>query len=207
MSVKNIYIIRHGETEFNKLNIVQGSGVDTDLNDKGKEQASAFFKMYGDFPFGHVYTSALKRSQQSVQGFLDKGLPHTALSGLNEISWGDFEGKQQTEEQRKVYWEIIHKWNTGELNAKIPNGESPLEMTMRQKAAIEIIMAGKDENILICMHGRAMKSFICLMLDVPLTRMEYFQHVNLCLYQLEFDGNTYKLIKGNDTSHLIKQSC
>ena len=36
---KKIYIVRHGQTEFNKQSIVQGSGVDTELNEKGKWQA------------------------------------------------------------------------------------------------------------------------------------------------------------------------
>jgi probable phosphoglycerate mutase len=38
---KIIYIIRHGETELNKLGIVQGRGVDSELNDKGRDQADA----------------------------------------------------------------------------------------------------------------------------------------------------------------------
>jgi broad specificity phosphatase PhoE len=199
---KNIYIIRHGETDFNKMNIVQGSGVDTDLNEKGRAQAASFFKMYGDFPFGHVYTSALKRSQQSVHGFIEKGLPHTSLPGLNEICWGDFEGKQQTEEQRKIYWEIIQRWNKGDLDARIPNGESPIEMMERQKPALDVILASEAEHVLVCMHGRAMKSLICLMLNIPLSRMEEFQHVNLCLYQIEANGTANTLVRQNDISHL-----
>jgi len=203
MSVKNIYIIRHGETEFNKLNIVQGSGVDTDLNETGQQQASAFFDAYHNFPFDHVYTSALKRSQQSVKGFLDKGLPHTILPELNEISWGDFEGRLQTVEQRLVYWEMINKWNAGELDAKIPNGESPLDVQEKQKPAARLILSNPNEqNILICMHGRAMKIFLCLLLNVPLTLMEEFQHTNLCLYQVAYDGTRCMLVKRNDISHL-----
>jgi broad specificity phosphatase PhoE len=206
MSVKNIYIIRHGETEFNKLNIVQGSGVDTDLNDTGKQQAAAFFDAYHDFPFDHIYTSALKRSQQSVKGFLEKGLPHTIIPELNEISWGDFEGKLQTVEQRMVYWQMIHKWNAGELYAKIPNGESPLDVQEKQKPAASLILSKTDEqNILICMHGRAMKIFLCLLLNIPLTRMEEFQHTNLCLYQVEYDNNICRLVKQNDIGHLASR--
>lgn len=202
MSIKNLYIIRHGETEFNKLNIVQGSGVDTDLNEKGKQQAAMFDAAYSHHPFEKVYTSALKRSQQSVAGFIERGLPHIILPELNEISWGDFEGKQQTPEQRAVYWNLIHQWNTGVVDAKISNGESPIEMQARQQKALEIILSGHETEILICMHGRAMKSFLCLLLNEPLIHMEKFQHSNLCLYQVTIENKAAVLVKANDILHL-----
>lgn len=204
MAIKNLYIIRHGETAFNKQNIVQGSGVDTDLNETGRNQAALFYKYYQSLNFDVVYTSALKRSQQSVQGFIDSGIKHIALPELNEISWGDFEGKQQTPEQRAFYWQLIDQWNAGNLEAKIPNGESPLEMQARQRGAAErILKATHEQNVLICMHGRAMKSFLCLLLNKPLTEMENFQHTNLCLYQLALnDSGGFDVVRFNDTQHL-----
>ncbi|MCU0442856.1 MAG: histidine phosphatase family protein [Bacteroidia bacterium] len=203
---KTIYIIRHGETDFNKQNIVQGSGVDMPLNEKGRWQAEQFYNAYKNHPFQVVYTSALVRSQQSVAKFIEQGIKHIALPELNEISWGDFEGKQQTPVQRETYWRLIEQWNKGELNAKIPNGESPIEMQARQQGALNRIQASTEEEILICMHGRAMKSFLCLLLNEPLTQMEKFQHTNLCLYQLQIEDNTTQLLKTNDTSHLHTMS-
>jgi broad specificity phosphatase PhoE len=91
--LKKIFIIRHGEPEYNRLNIVQGSGVDTDLNENGRRQAAQFFASFATHPFDALYTSALRRSQQSVEGFIKNGLPHTILPELNEISWGEFEAK------------------------------------------------------------------------------------------------------------------
>jgi probable phosphoglycerate mutase len=202
MPAKQIFIIRHGETEYNKLNIVQGSGVDTDLNETGTKQAQQFFDMYQRFPFDLVYTSALKRSQQSVAGFLQKGIQHVVMPELNEISWGDFEGKPQTLEQRALYWQMIHKWNAGELDAKIPNGESPLEMQQRQKKVFHSIVENEAKNILICMHGRAMKSFLCLLLNIPLTQMDDFPHTNLCLYQLTYSAPHFTLVAANNIEHL-----
>jgi broad specificity phosphatase PhoE len=202
MSIKNIYIIRHGETAFNKLNIVQGSGVDTELNETGHKQAGLFFDAYGHMPFDVVYTSALRRTHQSVNGFLKKGLEHIILPQLNEISWGVFEGKQQTESQRMVYWQMINQWNSGNIDAKIPEGESPRELQLRQQSALDTILNNPHQNILICMHGRALKSFLCLMLNVPLTQMETFPHSNLCLYHVTIDNNAFQLVESNNTRHL-----
>jgi broad specificity phosphatase PhoE len=200
---KHIYIIRHGETEFNRMNIVQGSGVDTELNELGIQQANRFYHSYKNHPFDKVYTSALKRSQQSVQQFIDDGIPHEKLAELNEISWGDFEGKPQSEEQRKAYWDTVNKWISGDLTAKVANGENPLEIQERQKRAKDHILKNTAEStVLICMHGRAMKSFLCLLLDISLSQMEDFQHTNLCLYLLTYNGSRFELVKHNDVAHL-----
>ena len=202
-SMKKLFIIRHGETEFNRLNIVQGSGVDTDLNALGMQQAEAFYQYYRNHPFEHVFTSTLKRSNQSVAAFIENGIPHTRLAELNEISWGDFEGKQQTPEQKAMYWEMINKWNKGDLQAKIPNGESPFEMQQRQKRALDIILNQPESEILICMHGRAMKSLLCMLLNQPLTQMEQFQHRNLCLYEVHINAEENHLTRANDVTHLL----
>ena len=51
MLTKTIYLIRHGETEFNRMGIVQGSGIDSDLNETGILQARAFFETYRHITF------------------------------------------------------------------------------------------------------------------------------------------------------------
>jgi len=203
MAKKQLFIVRHGETDFNRLNIVQGSGVDKELNELGRLQAQQFYEHYQQIPFQHIFTSALIRTHQSVESFIKKGIKHSVLPELNEISWGDFEGKLQTPEQKVLYWDTVNLWNKGDLHAKITNGESPIEMQERQKIALSHIINAEEELVLICMHGRAMKSFLCLMLDEPLTKMEQFQHTNLCLYHLEYDGEKFELLKANDTTHLL----
>ncbi len=200
--MKKLFIIRHGETDFNRQNIVQGSGVDMPLNEHGLQQAKAFYEFYKDYPFEHVFTSALIRSQQSVAKFIER-LPHTALPELNEIGWGDIEGKLQSPEQKILYGELVQKWNSGDFNAKIPNGESPLEMQERQRNALNEILHNNNANeILICMHGRAMKSFLCLLLNEPLDKMEQFPHRNLCLYEVHVNDVETRLVKANNINHL-----
>lgn len=59
-SVKDIYLIRHGETAYNRLGMVQGSGIDSDLNALGQQQAQSFFEYYKDLNFDKIYTSKLR---------------------------------------------------------------------------------------------------------------------------------------------------
>lgn len=205
MVAKKIIIVRHGETDYNQQNIVQGSGVDMPLNSVGKQQASMFYNRYKDFGFKHIFISSLIRTRQSVHHFLEVGIPYTILPELNEISWGELEGKHQSNAEKELYWNTVNQWKAGELDAKIPGGESPIELQQRQISAKLQLLQSPHNNVLVCMHGRALKSFLCLLLDLPLTRMEEFLHSNLCVYELYFDGTQVQLLKANDTTHLTNE--
>lgn len=199
---KKIFLVRHGETEFNRLGIVQGSGVDKELNELGRRQAEQFFRAYSSENFDHVYISALQRTRQSVQGFLELGVPYTVVPELNEISWGVFEGKEQVDAERKEYWRVVNSWKDGDYDAKIVGGESAREMQARQMKIIERVFKNEAENtILVCMHGRAMKSMLCTLLNQPLSTMETFEHSNLGLYLLEYTNGKFHVLKRNDRSH------
>ena len=205
MNSKKVYLIRHGQTDFNLKNIVQGSGVDTDLNELGRKQAQAFFDAYKHVKFDKIYTSALKRSQQSVQGFIDLGIPHDALVGLNEISWGVKEGYRVTPDEDEYYHYMLQQWQVGNTHLRIQGGESPDDVIKRMQPAVDYIMKQESEKtILICMHGRAIRILLCHLLNYPLRSMDMFEHSNLCLYLLNYTGSMFSVEKYNDTSHLLR---
>lgn len=203
LSIKKIYLIRHGQTDYNLKSIVQGSGVDTDLNARGRAQAEAFFNAYKDVQFDKIYTSALKRSQQSVEKFVQLGIPTEALAGLNEISWGSKEGQRITVEEDAYYHFMIKQWQLGNTTLKIEHGESPDDVVKRMKPAVDHIMAKTEEQtILICMHGRAIRILLCYLLNYPLKSMDMFDHENLCLYELTYTGSMFQVDRYNDARHL-----
>lgn len=201
---KTIYIIRHGETELNKLGIVQGRGMNTDLNEKGREQAEAFYQKYKNIPFDKIYTSSLKRTHQTVRKFIDSNIPWTQYPGLDELGWGIHEGQKNTDELSAHLNKLVHQWKAGELHLKFEKGESPLDVKKRQLIVLEqLIEENEDQNILICMHGRAMRLFLCLLTNRPLEEMDSFPHSNTTLYKLAFDGLEFQIVDFNNTSHLI----
>ncbi|MCJ8167052.1 histidine phosphatase family protein [Pontibacter sp. E15-1] len=203
MSSKKVYLIRHGQTDYNLQSIVQGSGIDSSLNATGQRQAIQFFERYKDVPFDKVYTSTLQRSIQSVQGFLDLGLPHEKHAGLNEIHWGVREGTHMTPEEDQYYADMLQTWRDGDCDASIEGGESPVVVAARQKPFIELMLSRpEEETILICMHGRAMRIMLCNLLNYPLSCMDNFEHLNLCLYELEHTGSMFTVKKYCDVSHL-----
>ncbi len=201
--MKEIYIIRHGETELNRLGVVQGRGINSDLNDTGRAQAEAFYNHYKDIVFDKLYTSKLKRTHQTVQHFIDLGLPWEQLEGLDELAWGEWEGKPNTEEARIAFKEVVEKWQGGNYEAKFEGGESPNEVSIRLQQALEIIKSKTDEKrVLICMHGRAMRLLLCLLLEKPLSEMGDFPHQNTTLYRLNLTDNHFTVIDFNNTDHL-----
>jgi broad specificity phosphatase PhoE len=203
MIEKTLYIVRHGQTDLNKQGIVQGRGRDTDLNNEGRKQAKQFYNAYKDVPFDKIYISELKRTQQSIQQFIDLGLPYEKLSGLDELAWGIHEGQPATPETKSAFLELMRDWLNGKLDSKFEGGESPNEVKERQLEALDIIMSHSEEkNVLICMHGRAMRLLLCILTGKPLTEMDNFPHQNLVLYKVTFDGDKFEIVDFNNAKHL-----
>jgi len=190
------YIIRHGQTDYNKKGIVQGSGIDAPLNETGRRQAELFYQNNKHIRFDKLYTSELIRTHQSVEKF-KKDLPHLILPGLNEISWGEKEGEKVSLDPNSYYGQMAAKWKSGDLNHSLKGGESPLQVAERQKSAIEAIKNGGGEQVLICMHGRAMRILLSQLLNTSLKDMDQYEHSNLCLYVVEWDGSAFKLLVRN----------
>lgn len=204
MQTKTIYLIRHGQTEYNRKGVVQGSGIDAPLNETGHMQAQAFFRAYQHIPFRRVYTSVLQRSIQTVNPFLGLGIPHTPLAGLNEINWGEKEGKVANAEEHAYYASVVKAWRNGEVDKAITGGESPLMVMDRQKPALQQIISDEDDPVLVCMHGRAMRIILCLMLGHELSSMDDFEHANLGLYLMEYDygQKKFEVKLANEQAHL-----
>lgn len=200
---KKIYLTRHGQTDYNKIGVVQGSGIDSDLNAFGKAQGEAFFKAYKHVQFEKVYISSLKRTYQSVSNFIEKPLPYEKLTDLNEISWGEREGMPVDQEGETYYQNMIKSWQQGHTEVAIDGGENPEQVAARMKNALAYILdQPNEETILICMHGRAMRVMLAVMLNYPLRCMDLFEHTNLCLYELTYTGSMFVLDRYNDVSHL-----
>lgn len=201
--LKEIYIIRHGETELNRLGIVQGRGVDSHLNDTGRAQAEAFYYHYQNIKFDKIYTSELKRTHQTVKHFIDLGLPWQKLGGLDELAWGLWEGQPNTEEARTAFREVTEKWIGGNYEAKFEGGESPNEVKVRLLEAMEVITKSADEQcVLVCMHGRAMRLLLCLLLEKELSEMGDFPHQNTTLYRMGYENGKFSVLDFNNTIHL-----
>ncbi|MCS7078047.1 MAG: histidine phosphatase family protein [Bacteroidia bacterium] len=200
----HLYIIRHAETDLNKNGIIQGGGIDAEINEHGRWQAERLWQKYKHIPFEAVYCSTLKRTQQTVEYFIQKSPWVEHLPELNEISWGILEGRLPNQESIDQYNNLIKEWQRGNLNAKINGGESALSVQERLKKALKKIHYNHAKgNILICTHGRALRILLSTLFNYDLGKMDlFFTHQNTCLNHVIFTGSAYIAIKINDISHL-----
>ncbi len=198
-----LYIIRHGETDFNKRGIVQGRGVDSDLNEQGIIQARSFYKAYHHIEFDKIITSTLKRTHQTVESFISKGIPWEQHPGLDELDWGINEGREATKEMKEEFYQLTKSWMDGYLDLKFPGGESPIEVYNRQKEVMDNLVANHQQlsKILICMHGRALRLLLCQLLNIPLSNMDNFPHSNVSLYRLIYQNGNFEMLDFNNTDH------
>ena len=88
----DIYLIRHGETDWNKTKRLQGV-TDIPLNACGIELAEKTAEGLKDVPFDRIYTSPLiraKKTAEIIRG--DRPVELVVTDGLKEISFGEYEG-------------------------------------------------------------------------------------------------------------------
>jgi probable phosphoglycerate mutase len=203
MSEKTIYFIRHGETDYNRMRIVQGSGVDTSLNDTGRSQADAFYQCYAHVPFEAVLTSKLKRTHETVAPFLvQKQLPWEQFGEINEMNWGRHEGQPYDPAMSRYFEEVMKAWSAGEYHVPFADGESAWTLAERMRPFIGHLRERTEKTLLVCSHGRALRCLLCLLLDLPLSEMRRFSHANTGLYLLRYSGERFELDLQNDTRHL-----
>ena len=110
-----LVLVRHGESEWNKLNLFTG-WTDVDLSEKGHEEAKAAGKLLKaeGYDFDVCYTSYLKRAIHTLNHILDEmdrnWLPVIKAWELNERHYGDLQGKNKSEAAEKFGEEQVKIW-------------------------------------------------------------------------------------------------
>ena len=200
----DLYFLRHGETDYNRQGIVQGSGVDSDLNENGRKQAQYFFDAYKHMKFDKIYASKLKRTHQTLAPWKSLGYEFHMVEALNEFSWGVHEGLKPTPEQRAHFFETIGKWSKGDIDATVEGAETPRIAWARAANFFEELPNVHEEGkILLCSHGRQLRIILSQFMDYGFERMEEFPHKNTSLTLVRIHPDMSKeLVFQDKYSHL-----
>jgi alpha-ribazole phosphatase len=201
-SSRTLHLVRHGETDWNARQLFQGQK-NISLNELGRAQAERIGNRLQNVPLAVIYTSGLKRAQETAQRITEyHELKVISDPRLNEISFGDWEGMDyQTIEDR--FPDLLDRWFQKPLNTSAPGGESLLELSHRvRKSLQEIIPAPAEGDILLVAHGGPLQSLICTLLNFPLENYWQFHLDNASLTTLTIypEGTVLNLL--NDTCHL-----
>ncbi len=197
-----IYLLRHGETDYNKNRIIQGGGIDSQLNLTGIYQSDSFFKHYKKEAFNLVITSTLQRTYQTVKSFVQSNVRHEATPLINEIHWGEYEGKKGNPKMHLEYIKLTENWKNGVWDAKIKNGESANELKQRLDQFIQYIKQLSATKILVCSHGRTLKGLLAMMINQSIGEMHHYKIQNTGLSKILFKDETFTVDFINDLSHL-----
>ncbi|KKI91687.1 hypothetical protein WQ54_13275 [Bacillus sp. SA1-12] len=200
-----IYLVRHGETQWNTEKRLQG-WKDSPLTDKGIKNAQLLGKRLSKIEFNAFYSSPIKRALQTAEYIrLGRDIPILTDENLKEINFGEWEGKTRKELKEKYEKEFSNLWNSPhKFDHKSIKGEGLTDFRERiEKALKRIITENPNGNILVLTHAIAIQAILSNILKYPTEKIwdHPFIH-NVGLTVISWDGNRFQIEMLNDTTHL-----
>jgi len=138
-----IYLLRHGETDWNAEKRYQGL-TDIPLSERGRAALGR-----ADFAPERVYVSPLRRAAETA-AVLFPGAEQIAVPGLREMDFGSFEGRNADEMADDPAYRA---WVEGGCSGRCPGGEDWAEFSARTCAAFSRLMEAASDPLVVVAHG------------------------------------------------------
>lgn len=201
-----LYIVRHGETEWNIENKLQGWS-DSSLTSKGIKHSLLLQKRLEPIHFTHIYSSPSGRAIHTAN--LIKGLQNTEVKPvehLKEMNLGSWEGKTHDEIMVLEPERYDHFWNAPHRFAR-DIGESFEDLNTRVKQFLNFIMSEHTEgNLLIVTHTVFIKMLLAYVKKLPISELwapPYIKDTSLTI--LEYKNGHFTIRLEADTEHLLTE--
>ena len=200
-----IYIVRHGQTEWNLLGKTQGHG-NSDLTPKGIEQAELLADSMTKYPIDYIYSSDLGRAYQTAEIIGNKlNIEVEKTEALREMNFGTWEGriiKDIIEEDPELY----KMWRNEPHLAKIPQGETLSQIKERPDAFInEINEIDDGTHMVVVTHSLCARIMLLSFLDSDVKNIYRINQANTALNIIELRDYGPVVMKMNDTTHIINE--
>ncbi|WP_367914787.1 histidine phosphatase family protein [Leadbetterella sp. DM7] len=191
-----IYLLRHGETDFNAQNNRYCGRTDIPVNAKGRAQAEAVRRQLEGVTFMGVYSSPLLRAYETAQ--IVSGRKVTKDDRLIEVDFGLWEGKTR-EQFTKEHPDSWEKWSADpSTNRAGVNGETGQEVVTRVDAFFEELLGTHREGtFLVVAHNGVNRLFMAHKLGMPLANYRRIvqQNSSVTRFTLSHDeGFTLELL-------------
>jgi probable phosphoglycerate mutase len=193
MTVDTVYLIRHGETEWNIIGRWQGI-LDVQLNEVGREQARKLAEDAKSTGIEAIYSSDLSRALDTAQALAAPlGLNPILDTRLRELDIGIFQGLKEAEIKQK-HPEEFAAFLANPLKYRIPEGESRMDMQERVFAAwTDMIGKNQFKTIALVSHNGTLKMLLSALFP---EKTDFFQSHSI-------PNATLNLLKrSEDTWHL-----
>ncbi|OIQ08885.1 phosphoserine phosphatase 1 [Moorella thermoacetica] len=202
MQSTRVYLVRHGETEWNNSGRYQGHS-DIALSPNGRRQAELLRERFCRVHLDAVFTSDLRRARETAAIIAaPHGLKINEVPALREINFGVWEGLtyQEIIANHPREWEA---WRQDPGATIIPGGESFQQVQERALAAFNgILDRERGRNLLVVAHGGSLRALICGILGLDLTAVWRFRLDNTGVSVVDCYGVHQILVLLNDTHHL-----
>jgi len=197
-----VFLIRHGETVWNKELKYQGH-TDTPLSDEGLRQAHLVADRLAGEKLAAVYASDLSRALVTAETIAARhGLSVTAIPELREVRFGEWEGLTYEGINKRWPEEFVQLFHRTD-EVRIPGGETFREVKERAAAALARIVARHpDQTIAVVSHGGTIRTIICAALDIHLNHVWDMRQDNTAVNILEYHKNRIILTLLNDVPPL-----
>ena len=202
MAVEKVYLIRHGETEWNITGRWQGI-LDPPLNEPGRKQAEKLAAHLKDTPIQAIYSSDLSRAFDTAKMLGDAlGLSLIVDKRLRELHIGVFQGLTKPEIIEK-YPEEFEAFMAQPFEHCITEGESRRQLQARVLEAWQELTARKDiQEIAIITHGGAIKTLLSALFPQQKESFDAQDFPNVSITLLERTGDNWRIAELANTSHL-----
>ena len=199
-----LYMIRHGETDWNKERRLQGQ-TDTLLNEFGRRLALETAPALEDIPFDVVYTSPLARAKETAHLVLgDREIPVIEEDRIREMGFGAFEGMICKGEHFNIPDKHFHYfYDAPEKYLPSQGGESFQDVLSRLNSFLTELFSReelKDKTVLVSTHGAALCGMLQLMKKNPIEKFwGNGVHKNCAVTYADVENGTIQFIFENKT--------
>lgn len=193
-SSRRIYLLRHGETDWNAQGRIQGGGFDIPLNENGRAQARAVGSALDDIPLTVIASSDLRRARETADIVWKQhnSCNRVIDSGFREMSFGEFEGleshKLDLDPQVKARFKRISEEIKEDSSKAYPGGgESTAQVKSRAIKAVNDLLKQypNEKHLAIVSHGRTNKVIIAAMMDSK--EINKIRQSNTCINVIDVD--------------------
>ena len=199
-----ILLIRHGESTWNLTGRYQGR-IDTELSERGQEQASHLAACLKGAPIRAIYASPLRRAFHTALAIaLEHGLDVAVEPDLTEIDHGAWNGLLRQEVEKR-YGPMLQQWLDAPADVTMPGGEGLNDVRERSWAVIAKVAQLHPEGLVaVCSHDAVIKTLIATALGMDLNRFWSLRLDNASTSLIEMGERPVRLVYFNDTCHLGK---
>ncbi|MBI2487928.1 MAG: histidine phosphatase family protein [Deltaproteobacteria bacterium] len=202
----NLILVRHGETDWNRLGICQGFS-DIELNENGRRQIGELARSLRSENISAVYSSDLKRATDTANAIAEyHNLSVQVDPDLREMNQGDLEGLTFIQ-IRERYGELLKEWRENTDLVRLPGGESLKEVQERAWRAVERIYSkhNKEEIVVTASHNLTIIMLLCKLTGVGLKEFVKFKLQAASKSIILFKNGHHRVVVLNDLTHLSEE--